>query len=233
MHWSTLAIGGQLFETAHGDVTGRVLAALQKPLPAAGRPAPGGPPARRFGLQRLGKVWQVFFDWEPSSFPHTTGTTYIEHYLKHPGEPVHPVALLARLQGEDPVQQRSAALDDAEDSRHYLRQMQRLRAVIQNETTSEAERKVAEEELAQLEGAKAYIHHHTFDNAARATKSVRQAVHRTIGFLEEARDEGGRPNRVLLAFAAHLRQYLLGPSQSGDAPAGHLVYEPPPGVTWI
>jgi hypothetical protein len=86
--------------------------------------------------------------------------------------------------------------------------------------------------LAQLAESKCYTHHRTFDQAARAAKSVRQAINRAISVLEEGRDEQGRPHPVLTAFAAHLRQYLLGPSQPGVGRAGCLVYEPPPGVTW-
>ena len=91
---------------------------------------------------------------------------------------------------------------------------------------------MASEELAQLEQSESYIYHRTFDKASRAAKSVRQAIRRVIDSLERARDKQGRPHRVLNAFANHLKQYLLGPSQPGSAPTGHLVYEPSPGVIW-
>jgi hypothetical protein len=52
------------------------------------------------------------------------------------------------------------------------------------------------------------------------------------GDLAEAQDDQHRPHPVLTAFAAHLQKHLLGPSQPGSVPAGHLVYEPPEGVIW-
>ena len=217
----------QTFELSAG-----ALAALRKVMGAWRSTSAAPACGPRFALRRWPGLWQVFFEWEQGFFADTAGMEFIEHYLKHPGKAIHPVALLARLQGEEPVQQRSAALDDADATRHYLREMDRLRAVIQNEKTLPAKRKVAEEELALLEGAKAYTHHRTFDKAARAVKSVRQSINRAISLVEEAPNERGGPSRVLVAFAAHLKQHLLEPSQPGLAPAGHLVYEPPPDVSW-
>ena len=227
--WSSIDINGQVLETPRRDVTAEILAALQM---RPGQAAPGGQGRRRFALRRWPGLWQVFFEWEEAFFADTAGMSFIAHYLKRPGEPIHPVVLLARLLGEDPVQQRSAALDDADATRHYRREMDRLRAVIQDQRTLPARRKVAEEELAQLEGLTAYTHHRTFDQAARAVKSVRQAINRAISLLGEVPDARGGAPRVLGAFAAHLKQHLLDPSQPGLAPAGHLVYEPPPGVSW-
>ena len=166
-------------------------------------------------------------------FGHTTGMTFIDHHLKHPGKAIHPVVLLARLQGQEPVQQRSVALDDQDATDEYLRQMDDLRAVIQDEKTPPGKRKVAEEELAQLEQADDYIYHRTFDKAARTAKSIRQAMNRSISLLDEARDELGRPHPVLVRFAAHLEKYLLGASLAKDVPTGRLVYEPPAGVRWV
>jgi uncharacterized protein (UPF0147 family) len=159
--------------------------------------------------------------------------TFIDHHLKHPGEAIHPVVLLARLQGQEPVQQRSAALDDQDATDEYLRQMDGLRAVIDDEKAPPDKRKVAEEELAQLEQADDYIYHRTFDKAARTAKSVRQAMNRSISLLDEARDELDRPHPVLLRFSAHLKKYFPGASLAKDVPTGRLVYEPPTGVRWM
>ena len=70
-----------------------------------------------------------------------------------PGEAIHSVVLLARLQGQEPIQQRSVALDDQDATGDYLRQMDNPGAVIKDEKTPPGKRKVAEEELAQLEQA--------------------------------------------------------------------------------
>ena len=219
----SLIAAGQVFPGVPFELPKEALAALQAPTGTAKVQAPGSTPRQRFALRRWPGVWQVFFEWEEGFFADTAGVLMIEHLLKHPGEPIHPVVLLARLQGEEPVQQRSAALDDAEATRHYLREMERLRGVIEQEKTPSAKRRVAEEELAQLEEAKAYTHHRTFDNAARVVKSVRQAIYRVIELLEEAPDERVGPSQVLVDFAAHLRRHLLDASQPGLVPAGHLV----------
>jgi hypothetical protein len=185
-----------------------------------------------FTLRRCREVWQVVFEGDPGFFGHTTGMTFIDHHLKRPGEPIHPVELLAQLQGQEPIQQRSAAVDDQDATDQYLRQMDRLRAIIKDEETSPGKRRVAEEDLAQLEQADDYIYHRTFDKAARAAKSVRQAINRSLSLLDEARDELGRPHAVLVRFAAHVKKYLLEASLAKDVPTGRLVYAPPPGVRW-
>lgn len=142
------------------------------------------------------------------------------------------LALLARVQGEAPVQQRSAVLDDKDATKDYLREMSRLRKLIESDDASDQEKEVAAEELAQLEASVGCIHHRTIDEASKAARSVRQAIRRVCSSLAETRDERHRPHPVLTAFAAHLQKHLLGPSQPGSAPAGHLVYEAPEGVIW-
>jgi hypothetical protein len=194
--------------------------------------APQRSDQRRYALQRGQGACELTYQGEHASFRHSAGTDFIDYYLKHPRQSIHPLALLAKVQGQDPVQQRSAALDDANATREYLREMERLRGVIVSDKKCDAEKKVAREELAQLEQSESYIYHRTFDKASRAAKNVRQAIHRVIQSLGDARDAQGRPHRVLNAFADHLKQYLLGPSRPGCAPTGHLVYEPPPSVIW-
>jgi hypothetical protein len=110
--------------------------------------------------------------------------------------------------------------------------MSRLRAAIESDDTSDQDRKVAEENLAQLEAFLPEIQHRTNDEAFKKAKSVRQAIRRVCLTLAEAQDEQHRPHPVLTAFAAHLQKHLLVPSQPGSVPAGHLVYEPPEGVIW-
>jgi hypothetical protein len=157
---------------------------------------------------------------------------FVNYYLKHPSEPIHPLVLLARVHGEAPVQQRSAAFDDAEATKKHLRELERLRAVIESYDASPSERQEAEEKLGEMEQSAADIHHRTLDGAVKASRSVRQAIRRVCLSLAEAQDEQHRPHLVLTAFAVHLQKHLLGPSQPGSVPAGHLVYEPPEGVIW-
>ena len=118
------------------------------------------------------------------------------------------------------------------EGRRVWGEMARLRAVLDNEEASEREKQVAEEELGQLETFAASTHQRTIDQAFTTAKTIRQSIRRVIGSLAEAQDEQHRPHPVIAAFAAHLQKYVLGPSQSGSVPAGHLVYEPPEGVVW-
>jgi hypothetical protein len=199
---------------------------------AGNRPSPQRGNQCRFALQKGQGAWALIYDGAPAAFVDRAGMDFVNYYLKHPSEPIHSLELLARVQGETPVQQRSAALDDAEATRHHLRKMSRLRATIDSDETSDQERQVAEEELAQLEAWLPAIHHRTADEGFKKAKSVRQAIRRVCLSLAEAEDEQHRPHPVLTAFAAHLQKHLLGPSQPGSVPAGHLVYEPPEGVVW-
>jgi hypothetical protein len=228
-----ILVGEQVFPGEPFEISAPALAALRGQVGVGALPPGVTATSAAFSLQRCGEVWQVVFEGDHGFFGHTTGMTFIDFYLKHPGDSIHPVVLLARLQGQDPIQQRSVTLDDQDATDGYHREMDRLRAIIKNEKTSPGNRKVAEEELSQLEQADACIYHRTFDNAARTAKSVRQAINRSTSLLHQARDQLGRPHSVLQRFAAHLRKYLLGPPPVGSAPTGHLVYQPPGGVKWV
>lgn len=208
------------------------------PQAQARRPLPGGITPRqpldpaRYALRKGQGAWGLIFAGEPAAFADRAGMDSVEYLLKHPSDMIHSLALLARVRGEAPVQQRSAALDDRDTTRNYLREMSRLRKVIESEEASDEEKRVAGEELAQFESALPEIHHRTMDEAAKAAKTFRQAIRRICSWLAQARDQQGRPDPVLAALAAHLQKYLLGPSQPGSVPAGHLVYQPPAGVRW-
>jgi hypothetical protein len=185
-----------------------------------------------YALEKGQGAWALTYDGAPAAFVDRAGMDFVNYHLKHPSEPIHSLELLARIQGEAPVQQRSAVLDDKDATKVYLREMSRLRELIESEDASDQEKEVAEEELAQLEASLPDIHHRTADEAFKKAKSVRQAIRRVCLSLAEAQNEQHHPQPVLTAFAAHLQKHLLGPSQPGSVPAGHLVYEPPEGVIW-
>ena len=227
-----LILGDKVFELPALAMPAEVLAALQPTMQAQDDQACPVRSSRRFALEKGQGAWGLTYDGEHACFLDGAGMDFVEYLLKHPGQPLHPVALLANALGEAPMRQRSAALDDAEATRKYLREMDRLRAVIESDEKSDAEKRVAEEELVQLEQSGSDIRHRTLDQASRAAKTVRQAIRRVIRCLARAKDQQGRPHRILTAFAAHLVKHLLGPSQPGSAPAGHLLYEPPAGVIW-
>jgi hypothetical protein len=217
------------------QATPEQLAAIERFL--GGRAASCEPPAQRpdqprYALQKGQGAWGLTYDGEHASFFDRAGMDFVDYLLKHPGPSIHSLELLARVQGLDPVEQRSAALDDANATRQYLREMDKCRAVLESDDASGQEKEIAEEELAQLEVSVSCVHHRTIDGASKAARSVRQAIRRVCSSLAEARDEQHRPHPVLTAFAAHLQKHLLDPSQPGSAPPGHLVYEPPEGVVW-
>ncbi len=174
---------------------------------------------RRFALQGGQGAWGLTYDWQQVAFFGRAGMAAVDYLLKHPRNSIHPLALIARLQGEAPLQQRAAALDDADATKAHLHELERLRAIIESDEASAAERQEAEEELDQAERSGATIHQRTVDGALKAARSVRQAIRRVCSSLAKAKDERGRPHSVLTAFATHLQKHLLEPSQPGLVPA--------------
>src|ERR1017187_457315 len=125
-----LIVGEQVFSREPFEISAAALATLRRQMGLGVLPAGVTADSATFALRRCHEVWQVVFEGDQGFFGHTTGMTFIDHHLKHPGEAIHPVVLLARLQGQEPVQQRSVALDDQDATDEYLRQMDDLRAVI-------------------------------------------------------------------------------------------------------
>jgi hypothetical protein len=187
----------------------------------------------RFALQRGQGAWGLTFDWQQVAFFDRAGMPFVDYLLKHPRQSIHPLDLIAKVLDEAPLQQRAAALDDAAATKAHLHELERLRAIIDSDEASAAEKQEAEEGLDQAERSGAGVHHRTMDGAVKAARSVRQAIRRVCLSLAEAKDEQGRPYPALIAFATHLQKHLLDPSQPGLVPAGHLIYEPPPGISWI
>jgi hypothetical protein len=125
----------------------RSLAQAKKTL--AGGITPPGPLAQCCYALRNGQgAWGLTYGGEQAVFGDRAGMEFADYLLKHPGEVIHSLALLARVQGEAPVQQRCAVLDDRDATRDYLREMSRLRKVMESEDASGREKEVAEEELA-------------------------------------------------------------------------------------
>jgi hypothetical protein len=211
---------------------GHAFADRQPSMRPAALLAPQRPDRGRYALKKGQGAWALTYDGAQAAFVDRAGMDFVHYLLKHPDEPIHSLELLAMIKGEAPVQQRSAVLDDKDATKDYLRMMARLRKLIESDDASDQEKEVAEEELAQLEAALPDIHHRTIDEAFKIAKSVRQAIRRVCLSLAKAQDEQHRPHPLLTAFAAHLRKHLLGPSQLGPIPAGHVVYEPPTGVAW-
>jgi hypothetical protein len=186
----------------------------------------------RFSLERGQGVCRVIFEHEPALFLQRAGMDLIDWLLRNPDQPIHPVTLLARAAGQPPLQQRSAALDDAKATQDHLDTKAQAEATLEGEETSEVEKKEAQAELLELEDSEAEIFHRTRDNARKVALGVRQSIRRAIDSLTEARDKQGRPDGVLRAFGAHLQEYLFDASRPGAVPPGFLVYRPPADVKW-
>ena len=99
-------MGEQVFPGVPFEISAEALAALRRPMGSGVLPARVSADLAAFSLRRCHEVWQVVCEGDQDFFGHTMGMNFINHHLKHPGEAIHPVALLAQLQGQEPVQQR-------------------------------------------------------------------------------------------------------------------------------
>jgi hypothetical protein len=215
----------------------------------------------RFALRRRRGLWQVVFDGEEAQFKHEKGAEYVARLLAERG-PFHALDLASKAGGGHvvsrnrsrteaslrevldvggTVQERSAALDEAEARRALMAQRRRLEAVSQDETAPARKRAEARRDI------KAIVKHlrsqprRPTDKAQRAVRAVRMAIKRFHRNLVAAANERSLPDRVLAAFVRHLERHLLIPSgrYSGARArsargelAGCFVYERPEGVEW-
>src|ERR1039458_6599352 len=67
-------------------------------------PAVQRPEQRRFALRKGDGTWEFTYEYEPGSFRHSAGTDFIDYFLKHPRQSIHPVVLPARIEDRDPVE---------------------------------------------------------------------------------------------------------------------------------
>jgi hypothetical protein len=198
--------------------------------------------------------WELTFNGQRAVLKHEKGIFYVAWLLYNPPEhPIHALDLMARvpeiyrqqlglpglvdqitgqavaLQSHARLQERSLAVDDREAMRRLYRKERELEAILESDA-SEPEKAEA---LRELEAIVQFQRGHSTRTRAAAQQSaetVRLAINRFHRNLSSALDREGKPHPVLRPFALYLETTILRPSRG--APAGCLMYDPPPGCCW-
>ncbi len=169
---------------------------------------------------------------------------YLGQFLNCPGETeiVNPSTGETMILACDAIfEQRNFALDDADSIRPLRRKQLELEAILDNEHASEPVKAEVQRELAEIYAWQKRKEAVIRDDAQKAVRTVRMAIHRFHGHLENALDPRGNPHPVLRPFAAYLKECLLIPTARYCKPggattsarvAGRFTYEPPSGVKW-
>ncbi len=204
----------------------------------------------QYALRRGRGFWEVTFEGRHATFRHEQGALYVAWLLLHPPrKPIHALvlALKARaLSGQTPgaadaVQQRYLGLDEADAVRNLRRRERELEAVLDDDDEFEP---VKAEALRELEAIADFMRQHPWrsrDCVQKCAREVRLAIRCLHARLAVAVDAERKPDAVLRAFAGHLDEHLLIPSDGGGiagrfrlgaALPGWFTYRPPTGVVW-
>jgi hypothetical protein len=223
-------------------------------------------PVPRYSLKKGLGFWDLTFDGQHATIKHDQGLAYVAYLLTNPpAEAIHALDLATRIaviNGKhvgiteivDPktgfkayldafarVEERSPALDDALAMRQVIRQQHDLEEMIEQEDTIDPVKEEALRELIVLYNYEDKHSKRVLDSAQKAAHAVRTAIKRFYRKLSIACQADGTPNQVLRAFAAHIDQYLLGPSTPRYGRIGRRIrvgspgcftYQPPTGVVW-
>ena len=204
----------------------------------------------RYSLCRGADYWALAFAGRETVFKHELGALYVAYLLLNPPkEPLHAVTLALKArdrarQGAGPeerVEERSMGLDDAAAVRALWRHQRELERILDDRLEIEPVKAEAQRELEAVTEhlrKSPWLSRHGAERCARA---VAVAIKRFYSHLAGAVDAEGKPDKVLQAFALHLREHLLVPSGQGcgragkwltSVPSGCFTYEPPLGVVW-
>ena len=204
----------------------------------------------QYALRRGLGFWEVTFEGRHATFQHEQGVPYVAWLLLHPPrKPIHALglALNARtLAGQIPgaaevIQQRYLGLDEAGAVRTLRRRERELEAVLDDDEEVEP---VKAEALLELEAIADFMRKNPWnsrDCVQKCAEAVSRAIRCLHARLAGAVDSEGEPDPVLQAFARHLNEHLLIPSDGGGllgrqrlgaALPGWFTYEPPKGVVW-
>ena len=180
----------------------------------------------QYALGRGRGFWEVTIRGRHATFRHEQGALYAAWLLLHPPrKPLHALALAleARTFSElapesaDAAQQRYLGLDEADAVRNMRRCERELEAMAD------------------------FMRQHPWrsrDCVQKCAREVRLAIRYLHARLAGAVDAEGKPDAVLQAFARHLHEHLLIPSDGGGIPGrfrlgaalpGWFTYEPPRG----
>ncbi len=204
----------------------------------------------RYALCRGADYWALAFAGRETVFKHELGALYVAYLLlSPPKEPLHAVALALKArdrarQGAGPeelVEERSMGLDDAAAIRALWRHQRELERIVDDRLEIEPVKAEAQRELEAVTEHLRKSPWLTRHGAERCARAVAVAIKRLYSHLAGAVDAEGKPDKVLQAFALHLREHLLVPSGQGcgragkwltSVPSGCYTYEPPLGVVW-
>jgi hypothetical protein len=192
----------------------------------------------------------VTFEGRQATFKHEQGAPYVACLLVHPlCKPIHALALALEattLSGPTPgaaevIQHRYLGLDEAEAVRSVRRRERQLEAVLDDDEEIEP---VKAEALRELQAIADFMRQKPWrsrDCVQKCAQAVSMAIRRLHARLAGAVDTEGKPDPGLQAFARHLNDHLLIPSDGGGlegrqrvgaALPGWFTYQPPPGVVW-
>jgi hypothetical protein len=204
----------------------------------------------QYALCRGRSFWEVTFEGREAIFRHEQGALYAAWLLLHPlRKPIHALALALEARAfsgptpgaSDAVQQRYLGLDEAEAVQNLRRRERELEVVLDDDDEFEP---VKAEALRELEAIADFMRQHPWrsrDCVQKCAREVGLAIRCLHARLAVAVDVEGRPDPVLRAFAGHLDEHLLIPSDGGGIPGrfrlgaalpGWFTYEPPQGVVW-
>ena len=202
---------------------------------------------QQYALGRGRGFWEVTIRGRHATFRHEQGALYAAWLLLHPPrKPLHALALAleARTFSElapesaDAAQQRYLGLDEADAVRNMRRCERELEAVLDDDGEFEPVKAAA---LRELEAMADFMRQHPWrsrDCVQKCAREVRLAIRYLHARLAGAVDAEGKPDAVLQAFARHLHEHLLIPSDGGGIPGrfrlgaalpGWFTYEPPRG----
>ena len=221
----------------------------------------------QYSIRKHLAFWSLTFNGQEACFDHEQGAYYVAYLLLNPPEePIHGMALeiksLAYFKlflnwpavteivnpstGETMIlacdaifEQRNFALDDKYSIAPLSRKQLELEAILDNEHASEPVKAEVRRELQELYQWQKKSPSRIMDEAQKAVRAVREAIRHFHVNLEETVDARGNPHPVLRPFAAHLKEYLLIPSnrysnagrgRTKTGVAGCSTYEPPSGA---
>jgi len=197
---------------------------------------PTNPSDEKYSLKKGHGFWQLTFAGRHAVFKHEQGAFYVAYLLDHPNEPIHGLALAMRatlaagksngatritnpetgetvtVEIDAAIHQRSLGLDDAEAEWSLRRKQLELEAIVDDESTTEPMREEANRDLEAIYNHQKKNPWATRTTAQKTADSVARAIKRLHKHLAESADGSGKPNKVLRAFADHIKQHILIPS---------------------
>ena len=187
-------------------------------------------------------MWWVVCDGKEGEIDLGRGISLVAYLMFNPpAGGLHGTELASLAFGYEVVQEANLSADGDSTRRLIQKQAKEWLAVLQNPSSSEAEKDEAKEELEKLADAMNVTRAESNGGAEKQVRAVRRAIERLIDKLREAKDRKGDPHLGLRAFGEHLNEYVWKPSsrfggnrrsRARAGVAGQFTYERPEGVVW-